>query len=142
MDHLLSTYHLRRFVNMLVDSTETSPSLAEMVRHHLSVAFARLKTPPFYVWYEVHDDQEPWLRLGVTDGRGYPDAVYRRGEALLRIGVNGALANPDDDLYAQQVFGTPVFRRCRICGYEAKGWLDHYGHLKLEHWSTPDARSA
>ena len=142
MEHLLSTYHLRRYINALVESTETSPSLAEMVRHHLSVAHRRLQAPPFHVWFEVHDDREPWLRLRVTDSRGYPDSLYQRGEALLRVGVNGALASPDDEAAVQRVFGTTVFRTCRTCGYRATGWLDYYGHLKFEHWATPGTWSA
>lgn len=142
MEHLLDTYHLRRYVNAIVDSTETSPSLAEMVRHHLEVHFGRRVTPPFEVWFEVHDENERWIYLRVTDSRAYPDILYRRGQALLRIGVNGALASLDDDEFARDVFGGPTFRSCRRCGFKADGWLDYYGHLKLEHWGTPDAWSA
>lgn len=142
MEHLLDTYHLRRYVNAIVDSTETSPSLAEMVHHHLEVHFDRRVAPPFEAWFEVHDAREPWLRLRVTDCRGYPDSLYQKGEALLRIGVNGALSSPEDDQYAQTVFGRSTFRTCRRCGYRSNGWLDYYGHLKLEHWETPDTWSA
>lgn len=142
MEHLLDTYHLRRYVNAIVDSTETAPSLAEMVHHHLDVHFDRTRTPPFEAWFEVRDARERWLRLRVTDSRVYPDAVYRRGHALLRIGVNGALSSPDDDRFAKEVFGSTTFRTCRRCGYRSDGWLDYYGHLKLEHWGTPDTWSA
>jgi hypothetical protein len=138
MEARLTTYHLRKFVNAVVDSTETSPSLAEMVHHHLEVSLDPQREPPFHVWYVVHDDVERWIRLRVVDARGYPDDLYRRGAALLRVGVNGALASPDDDRYLQEAFGSRVFRTCKRCGFQAHGWFEYYGHLKLEHWATPD----
>lgn len=136
MEAKLSTYYLRRYINEVVASTETSPSLAELVEHHLDVGFRRQSRSPFHAWYEVHDPHERWLMLRVTDARGYPDTVYQRGQALLRIGVNGALASPADEEFAHQVFGSPVFKTCRHCGYGATGWLDYYGHLKLAHWES------
>lgn len=149
MEHRLDTYHLRRYVNIIVESTITSPSLAEMVHHHLDVLFARRTGPATgahereaEAWYEIHDVEERFIRLAVSDARAYPDSLYRRGQALLRIGVNGALANPDDDAFAKEVFGRAVFRTCRHCGYRSEGWLDYYGHLKLGHWGTPHAWSA
>lgn len=142
MQAKLSTYHLRRYINALVGSTEYSPSLAEMLHHHLEVAYDRQKATPFHLWYEVHDDEEQWIRLHVIDARGYPERLYLRGQALLRIGVNGALASPDDDAFAHHVFGTEVFRTCRYCGYQSPGWFDYYGHLNLEHWGESDRAQA
>ncbi len=149
MEHRLDTYHLRRYVNIIVESTVTSPSLAEMVHHHLDVLFARgtrrgsgNHAPDAEAWYEVHDVDERFIRLLVSDARAYPDSLYRRAQALLRIGVNGALANPDDDQFAHEVFGRTLFRTCPHCGYRCDGWLDYYGHMKLGHWGTPNTWSA
>jgi hypothetical protein len=142
VDARVSTYHLRRYVNEVVESTVTSPSLAEMVRHHLEVRRDTQHEPPYHMWYVVHDQRERWIRLRVIDARGYPEDLYRRGEALLRVGVNGALANPDDEAFLSRTFGSQVFRTCKRCGFQAYGWFEYYGHLKLEHWADAEAFEA
>jgi hypothetical protein len=142
MEAQLTTYHFRKYVNEVVESTETSPSLAEMVHHHLEVRLDRQHEAPFHVWYVVHDAEERWIRLRVVDARGYPADLYRRGAALLRVGVNGALASPDDEAFLAEAFGSEVFRTCKRCGFKARGWFEYYGHLKLEHWATPELRHA
>ncbi len=132
----LFTYSLRNFVNQIVESTEYSPSLAEMVQTHLEVDWSRQTRSPFHAVFAVHDKRERFIELRVTDANGYSDDVYRRGRALLRIGVNGALTNPDDEEFAQSVFAQRRFRTCRICGRAFQTWLDYYGHKRLEHWGV------
>ena len=134
MKNQLMTYYLRRFVNSIVESTLTSPSLAEMVHHHLSVEWTRQQYPPYQAWYQVYDEDESYLELAVTDACGYEDAVYMRGLALLKIGVNGALVSPDDESYAAQTFEGRPFRTCRKCPISFSRWLDFYGHVKMSHW--------
>jgi hypothetical protein len=138
----LTTYHLRRYVNELVEATAHSPSLAEMLREHLEVDYDRQTAEPYHVWYAVHDRRERWLTLDVVDARGYPNDLYRRGHALLRVAVNGALASPEDEAFLRTVFGERPFRTCRRCGYRAADWLDYYGHLKLAHWTSDAPDSA
>lgn len=142
MEANLSTYALRRYVNEVVESTERGPSLAEMVRHHLDVQLDQQAKTPYAVWYTVHDARERWIHLRVVDARGYPSSLYRRGQALLRIGVNGALASPDDDAALTDAFGSTVFRTCKTCGFQARSWFEYYGHVKLEHWGDGEGRMA
>ena len=130
----LRTYHLRKFINQIVDSTLMTPSLAEMVRHHLRVNWTREHQAPFLAFYQVFDEQESYLELYVLDSRGYPEPLYERGLALLKIGVNGALASPDDDSYATQAFAGRPFRVCPYCQTPFARWLDFYGHIKTAHW--------
>ncbi len=137
----IRTYYLRKLVNQLVDSTMTSPSLAEMVRHHLSVEWVRYPHPPYQALYRVHDEREAYWELTVTDARGYPDPVYERGLALLRIGVNGALASSDDESFAQRAFVGQPFRTCPHCQEPFERWLDYYGHIKTTHWEALKAIS-
>ena len=134
MSSRLITYALRNFVNQIVDSTEQSPSLAEMLKKHLEVDWSRQGVTPFYVIYAVHDKSERFIELSVTDASGYPDEVYRRGHALLRIAVNGALTSPEDEEFAHAIFAQQQFRSCRVCGERFDTWLAYYGHAKLEHW--------
>lgn len=130
------TYYLRNFVNNVVESTLTSPSLAEMVHHHLWVDWKRQHHPPYLALYKVYDAQEAFLELAVTDARSYEDAVYERGLALLRIGVNGALATPEDESYAARAFSGRPFRTCPRCLEPFNQWLDFYGHVKTSHWDS------
>ncbi len=130
----IRTYYLRRFVNSIVDSTLSSPSLAEMVHHHLMVDFSRQHNPPYQAFYKVYDDREAYLELSVTDARGYSDPVYERGLALLKIGVNGALVSPDDEQYAARAFAGRPFRTCPYCQQPFSRWLDYYGHIQTNHW--------
>lgn len=130
----IRTYYLRKFVNTIVDSTWTSPSLAELVRHHLSVDWTRQPVPPYAVVYRVFDEREDYLALAVTDAPAYLDVVYERGLALLKIGVNGALASIEDETYAERTFkGTP-FRTCPRCRQPYARWFDYYGHIRTNHW--------
>jgi len=130
----LITYYLRKFVNQVVDSTLVSPSLAELVQHHLWVEWVRQHRPPYQAIYQVFDAQETFLELVVTDAVGYQDEVFQRGLALLRIGVNGALVSPEDEDYARKTFHGQPFRTCPHCGRQFHGWLDYYGHVKIDHW--------
>lgn len=136
MQSQLMTYYLRKFVNSVVESTLSSPSLAEMVRHHLWVDFTRQHQPPYLALYKVYDSEESYLELSVTDARGYDDTVYERGLALLKIGVNGALVSPDDEHYAQKAFEGRPFRICPRCQTPFARWLDFYGHIKTSHWDS------
>lgn len=129
----LITYYLRRFVNQIVDSTLSGPSLAEMVNHHLEADWTRMHVPPYAAVYKVFDREETFLELRVTDARGYEDRVYDRGCALLKIGVNGALTAPEDEAYARQLFPTQAFRTCPTCKTRFHNWFDYYGHIKLDH---------
>jgi hypothetical protein len=138
----LATYYLRKWINAIVDSTETSPSLAEMMKEHLEVDWARLKAPPYEAIYAVHNKKERLIELRVVDARNYLDEVYQRGWALLRIGVNGALVTPEEEEVARSLFATDTFRTCRVCGARFSSWLDYYGHLKLAHFGqTQEAAS-
>jgi hypothetical protein len=132
----LVTYYLRKFVNHIVDSTLYSPSLAEMVHHHLGVEWTRQRVPPYQGVYHVFDDGETYLELHVTDARGYLDHVYLRGLALLRIGVNGALVTPEDETFARSAFAGRPFRTCPHCHQQFDSWLDYYGHAKMAHWTA------
>lgn len=134
MKSQIRTYYFRKFVNAIVDSTLVSPSLAEMVRHHLWVEWIRERRPPYLALYKVYDDQESYLELCVTDARGYGDSVYERALALLKIGVNGALVSSDDESYAAQAFAGRPFRTCPYCHTPYARWLDYYGHIKTSHW--------
>ncbi|MBX5467715.1 MAG: hypothetical protein K6U14_09540 [Firmicutes bacterium] len=129
----LRTYYLRKWINAIVESTETSPSLAEMMREHLEVDWARLSAPPYEAIYAVHNKKERLIELRVVDARSYLDDVYRRGWALLRIGVNGALTTPEEEAEARAIFATDTFRSCRICHARFASWLEYYGHVKLAH---------
>lgn len=122
----------------MVASTERTPSLAELVRHHLEVDWSRMSRPPFHAMFAVHDTQSRWLELNVVDADSYSDALYRRGRALLCIGVNGALATPQDEERAKNEFGTSVFRTCRLCGDRFETWLSYYGHVKMDHLGTAE----
>lgn len=133
------TYYFRNFVNSIVDSTLESPSLAEMVHHHLSVNWVRQHHPPYQVIYRIYDDRESFLEVDVTDARGYADRLYIRGLALLKIGVNGALVSPDDESYAEQAFEGRPFRTCPYCRQAFSRWLDFYGHIKTNHWTEQKA---
>lgn len=130
------TYYLRKFVNHLVDSTMDSPSLAEIVEHHLTAEWVRMTVPPYAVLYKIYDPHEIYMELKVTDGRHYPDEVYERGQALLAIGVNGALTTPEDDAFARKVFRARTFRTCTRCHKAYATWFDYYGHVKLDHLPT------
>jgi hypothetical protein len=132
----IQTYFLKKLINQLVDSTIISPSLAEMVRHHLWVDWTRQHRPPYMATYKVFDNHESYLELVVTDAPGYPDRVYERGLALMKIGVNGALASSDDEFFASEIFGGRPFRTCKDCGRPFRRWLDYYGHIKTTHWET------
>ncbi len=132
----IRTYYLRKFVNQIVDSTLITPSLAEMVRHHLWVDWTREHQPPFLAVYNVFDDQESYLEIDVVDSRGYPDPVYERGLALLKIGVNGALTSAEDDSFAAKAFAGQPFRVCPYCRAPFARWLDFYGHIKTTHWES------
>lgn len=134
MKSAMATYSFKKFINQVVDSTESSPSLAEMVQKHLEVDWSRQRISPYWAVFAVHDKRERLLELRVTDARQYLDDVYRRGAALLRIGVNGALVSPEDEEWAHAVFRQETFRTCRQCGARFERWLDYYGHAKLEHW--------
>ncbi len=134
MHNQLRTYYFRKFVNTLVDSTWESPSLAEMVRHHLRVDWTRQHQPPYLAMYQVYDEHESFLELWVVDAHGYSDTVYERGLALMRIGVNGALASPEDELGATRMFEGQPFRTCPYCHTPFARWLDYYGHIKTSHW--------
>ncbi len=136
MHSQLKTYYLRKFVNHVVESTLTSPSLAEMLRHHLWVDWTRQHYHPYLALYKVYDARESFLELSVTDARGYEDAVFERGLALLKIGVNGALATPDDEQYAERTFEGRPFRTCPRCQTPFARWLDYYGHIKTSHWDS------
>lgn len=136
MHSQLKTYYLRKFVNNVVESTLTSPSLAEMLRHHLWVDWMRQHYPPYLALYKIYDAQESFLELSVTDARGYEDAVFEQGLALLKIGVNGALATPDDEQYAERTFEGRPFRICPRCQTPFARWLDYYGHIKTSHWDS------
>ncbi|MCY0885564.1 MAG: hypothetical protein OWV35_06720, partial [Firmicutes bacterium] len=63
----LGTFALRRFINAVVDSTEVTPSLGEMVHHHLEVDWARMKTTPYHALFAVHDSRERWIELRIED---------------------------------------------------------------------------
>ena len=128
------TYYFRKFVNSVVDSTLISPSLAEMVNHHIWVDFSRQHTPPYQALYKAFDRQDCYLEFSITDARGYDNSLYERGLALLKIGVNGALVSPDDESYAQHAFEGRPFRTCQYCGQPFSRWLDFYGHIKTNHW--------
>lgn len=130
----LRTYYLRKFVNSIVDSTLESPSLAELLRHHLWVDWMRQQHPPYHAVYKVYDDHEAYLELQVVDAAGYADPVYFRGLALLKIGVNGALVSPEDESYADRTFEGQPFRTCPYCRQPFPRWLDYYGHIKTNHW--------
>jgi len=130
------TYYLRKFANSVVDSTFTSPSLAEMVHHHLRADWSRQVRHPYFVYYQVYDAQNCFLEFSIADARGYADVVYERCLALLIIGVNGALVSPDDEEFASRVFGGIPFRICSYCAKPFSGWLDYYGHVKINHWET------
>lgn len=132
MQSELLTYYFRKFVNHIVESTWSSPSLAEMVRHHLVVDWTRQATPPYAALYQVFDGVETYLEIHVLDARGYEDPIYDRGKALLRIGVNGALVSPDDEAAARRAFAQDVIRTC-ACGEPFSHWLDYYAHRKLDH---------
>lgn len=134
MSGRLATYHLRRFINQIVQATEHSPSLAEMVQAHLEVDWSRQATTPFHAIFAVHNKAERFVELQVVDAQGYPDTLYQKGQALLKIGVNGALANASDEAFAQTIFGQTHFRSCRVCGQGFDTWFDYYGHARLEHW--------
>lgn len=134
MQSRLRTYYLRQFVNHVVESTLISPSLAEMVHHHLGVDWIRQFHPPFQALYKVYDEQEAYLELYVIDARGYDDAVFDRGLALLKIGVNGALVAPDDENHAARAFEGRPFRTCPHCLTPFTHWLEFYGHMKTSHW--------
>lgn len=132
----IGTFAFRRFINAVVDSTETTPSLGEMVHHHLEVDWARMKSSHYHALIAVHDARERWIELRIDDARVYPDALYERGRALLSIGVNGALVTPEDEDRARQAFRTRVFRTCRTCGERFSSWLDYYAHIKTAHWEA------
>ena len=136
MHSQLRTYYFRKFVNTIVDATLMSPSLAELVSHHLSVDWRRQQRPPYLAVYQVFDDRESYLELSVTDARGYADPVYERGLALLKIGVNGALVSLEDETYAARAFEGRPFRTCPHCQRPFLRWLDYYGHIKTSHWET------
>lgn len=129
----LRTYYLRKWVNAIVDSTESTPSLGEMVKRHLEVDWARISFAPFEAIYAIHDKNERLLELRVTDAHHYRDQVFRQGEALLRVGVNGIMATPEDEAFARNVFGSETFRTCKVCGQAFGGWFDYFGHIKVEH---------
>ncbi len=141
MQSHLRTYYLRRLVNHLVDATLTSPSLAEMVHHHLSVGWSRASDPPYLGAYQVYDERESYVTLVVVDARVYSDALYQSGLALLRIAVNGALASEADESFARDKFPGRPFRTCLSCSQSFMGWLDFYGHIKMEHWEDPPKAS-
>jgi len=130
----VKTYYLRKLVNTIVDGTLTSPSLAEMVHHHLAVEWLRESRAPYRAVYTVCDEQEEFVQLTVTDARGYSDPVYERGLALLKIGVNGALVSLEDESYAARTFAGQPFRTCPHCRQPFAHWLDYYGHVKTTHW--------
>lgn len=134
MHSRLPTYALRRLVNQILQSTEDSPSLAEMIKEHLEVDWSRQKASPYYALYAVHNHHERFIEISVFDARGYPDQVYLKGQALLRIGVNGSLANPEDEAFASATFGQRRFRSCPVCHRGFDNWLDYYGHTHLAHW--------
>lgn len=137
MKSQLLTYYLRKLINHLVDSTLTGPSLAEMVRHHLTADWVRVHLPPYPVIYQVYDRDETFIELRVTDASGYPDDTYEKGCALLKIAVNGALLAPEDEAYARRVFPLTAFRTCPICRLEFGTWFEYYGHVKLDHMAHP-----
>lgn len=135
MQSQIETYYFRKLVNHIVDSTLMTPSLAEMVRHHLLVDWTRQLRAPYSAVYKVYDDRESFLELKVTDARAYPDPVYLRGAALLKIGVNGALMSSDDESFAAQTFQGRPFRTCPHCQSPFLHWLDYYGHISTAHWT-------
>ena len=139
MNSQLRTYYFRRLVNTIVDSTLSSPSLAEMVHHHLLVDWTREHHPPYRAVYKVFDDGSAYLELSVVDARGYPDHVYERGLALMKIGVNGALVSLEDESFAAKAFEGRPFRTCPYCRAPFARWLDYYGHIKTSHWEQQEA---
>ncbi len=128
----LTTYALRRWVNQIVDATMASPSLAEMVQHHLDIRWRRLGSRIAY--YSVQDCDEVYLDLRVVDASGYPDDLYERARALIRVGVNGALLSPADEASVAQWFPNQAFRTCPHCQKPFQSWFDYYGHLHLDHF--------
>ncbi len=134
MRNQLKTTHLRRLVNQLVDSTVVTPSLAEMLRHHLETEWTRLSRPPYDAIYHVHDGQETFIELRVLDASAYQDIVYEKGRALLSIGVNGALASPGDEERVNRLFPNHAFRTCPHCHQRFERWFDYYGHIHLDHF--------
>lgn len=134
MQSHLRTYYLRRLVNHLVDATLTSPSLAEMVHHHLSVGWSRASNPPYLGAYQVYDERESYITWVVIDARAYSEALYQSGLALLRIAVNGALTSEADASFAHDTFPGQPFRTCQSCARPFMDWLDFYAHIKMEHW--------
>lgn len=134
MKNQLKTAHLRRLINQLVDSTVLTPSLAEMLRHHLDAEWTRLSRPPYSAIYQVHDDQETYIELRVIDASAYQDIVFEKGRALLSIGVNGALLSPEDEARVNRLFPHHSFRTCPHCQMRFDNWFDYYGHIHLNHF--------
>ncbi len=133
MRKMLATYSLRKLVNTLVEASLSSPSLAEMVHHHLDVSWTVPRVPTLYPFYRVSDGAVVYWELFVTDHRGYGPLLYQRALALLTIGINGALATPDDEAQAHKLFPARAFRTCPDCHAPFPSWLDYYGHTKIEH---------
>ncbi|WP_020376656.1 hypothetical protein [Sulfobacillus thermosulfidooxidans] len=127
----LQTYYLRKLINTLVDATLTSPSLAEMVHHHLQVEWIRGQ---MLSQYRVFDSRgEVYWELSVIDAHGYTDMLYQQGLALLTIAINGALVTPKDEERAKELFPNRAFRTCPYCHQRFHSWLEYYGHYKLDH---------
>ena len=126
----LQTYYLRKMINTLVDASLTSPSLAEMVHHHLQVEWVRGQ---MLSQYRIFDSQEVYWELSVVDAQGYADMLYQQGLALLAIAINGALVTPSDEERAKNLFPNRAFRTCPYCHRKFHSWLDYYGHYKLDH---------
>lgn len=91
----LTTHGLRRWVNQVVDATITSPSLAEMVCHHVEAHWGRVASRTVY--YRIEDTAEIYLHLEIVDARGYTDNLFERGRALMGAGINGVLMSPSDE---------------------------------------------
>ncbi|HBQ93862.1 MAG: hypothetical protein C7B43_05700 [Sulfobacillus benefaciens] len=135
----LQTYYLRKLINTLVDASLTSPSLAEMVHHHLQVEWIRGRR---LSQYRIFDSREVYWELSVIDAHGYTDLLYQQGLALLAIAVNGALVAPSDEERAKQLFPSRAFRTCPYCGQRFHSWLDYYGHYQLDHLLEHQRRKA
>ena len=128
----LNTLRLARWVNHMVDATLTSPSLAEMVGHHLDAAWNRMGTQ--FGSYRIYDSRETYLAVRILDAGGYSDDYYERGRALMSIGVNGALVSPIDEAALVKWFPHQAFRTCPQCQEAFQTWFDYYGHLYLDHF--------